>query len=215
MTGALAGVRNPLSTHPPAVTARAPERSSTDEDLLRACASGDRDALKELTHRHQAPIYRFLLRMMGSPEDAEEAAIDVFVKAWQNAPRFEYRAKVATWLYRIAMNIARDAHSRKKGKIQQPWPEAEELNRMAVGSAEDDAVRKLELDRQSVRLHRALARLSEQDRLVLVLYYLEDREYDDIKRITGLSYTVLKTRLARARRRLRTLLDADGSEVDQ
>lgn len=186
----------------------------SDEDLLRACASGDRDALRELTHRHQAAIYRFLLRMMGSPEDAEEAAIDVFVKAWVNAPRFQYRAKVATWLYRIAVNIARDAHSRKKGKLQQPWPEAEELNRMAVGSAEDDAVRQLEQERQSARLHRCLAKLSESDRLVLVLYYLEDCEYDDIQRITGLSYTVLKTRLARARRRLRALMDGDESEVD-
>jgi len=213
MAGVLAGMCTSLSTHPP-TSASVSEQRLSDEELLRACASGNRDALRELTHRHQAPIYRFLLRMMGSPEDAEDAAIDVFVKAWVNAPRFQFRAKVATWLYRIAVNIARDAHSRKKGKVQQPWPEAEELNRMAVGSAEDDAVRRLDQDQESARLHRCLAKLSESDRLVLVLYYLEDREYDEIQRITGLSYTVLKTRLARARRRLRALMDAGESEVD-
>lgn len=211
---ALAGVRSPLQSTSPSTVASTPHRALSDEDLLRACATGDRDALRELTRRHQTPIYRFLLRMMGSPEDAEEASIDVFVRAWQHAPRFQFRAKVATWLYRIAVNIARDAHSRKKGRVQQPWPEAEELERMSIGSAEDDAVRKLELDRQTRRLHAALARLNPNDRLVIVLYYLEDREYEDIQRIAGVSYTVLKTRLARARRRLRALMEADGSEVE-
>ena len=52
-----------------------------------------------------------------------------------------------------------------------------------------------------------MERLVPLDRAVLVLYYVEDREYPEIQEITGLSYTVLKTRLARARRRLRDVLD--------
>ncbi|MEP6753950.1 MAG: sigma-70 family RNA polymerase sigma factor [Chthonomonadales bacterium] len=200
-----------------AVSGRGPEQSETiarsvltDEDLLRRCADGDGSSLEELTRRHQAAIYRFLLRMLGSPEDAEEAALDVFVRAWQHAGRFQYRAKVATWLYRIAVNIARDVHSRKRSRPQEPWPENGDLLSMSVGSAETDALTNLERNLSSQKLKVALQSLSDGDRLILVLYYLEDRDYDEIQAITGLSYTVLKTRLARARKRLRSIIGEEN-----
>ena len=182
----------------------------TDEDLLKRCAEGDGSAMEELSRRHQGPIYRFLLRMLGSPEDAEEAALDVFVRAWQHSGRFQYRAKVATWLYRIAVNIARDVHSRNRSRPQEPWPENDDLLGMSVGSAETDAIINLERAVSSEKLRTALQGLTERDRLILVLYYLEDRDYDEIQAITGLSYTVLKTRLARARKRLRTTMGEEN-----
>lgn len=187
-------------------------RGRTDEDLLRLCARGQDTALEELVRRYQAPLYRFLVRMLNSVEDAEEATMDVFVRAWQHAPRFEYRAKVATWFYRIAVNIARDMHSRRKSRPQDPWPENFELSKMAIGSAEDDALGTLARQDQKRSLEKAMSRLSESDRMLLVLYYLEEREYDEIQRISGLSYTVLKTRLARARRRLRGFMDEEIRE---
>jgi RNA polymerase sigma-70 factor, ECF subfamily len=187
-------------------------RGQTDEDLLRLCARGRQAALEEIVRRYQAPLYRFLLRMLNSPEDAEEATMDVFVRAWQHAPRFEFRAKVATWLYRIAVNIARDMHSRKKSRPQEPWPENHVLDKMAIGSAEDDALGRLARQDQNRQLTKAMSRLSESDRMLLALYYLEEREYEEIQKISGLSYTVLKTRLARARRRLRGFMDEENSE---
>ena len=158
-------------------------RGRTDEELLRICARGHNPALEELVRRYQAPIYRFLMRMLNSPEDAEEATMDVFVRAWQHAPRFEFRAKVATWFYRIAVNIARDMHSRRKSRPQEPWPENYELAKMAIGSAEDDALGRLARQDRSKLLERALSRLSESDRMLLVLYYLEEREYEEIQKI--------------------------------
>jgi len=188
-------------------------QSQSDEALLRLCAAGESAALEELVRRYQAPLYRFLTRMLGSAEDAEEAALDVFVRAWQHAPRFQYRARVATWLYRIAVNIARDMHSRRKARPQETRPDSYELAQIAIGSAEEDALKRLEREDRSRALDRALARLNEKDRLLLVLYYFEEREYEEIQAITELSYTVLKTRLARARRRLRALMEAESGET--
>src|SRR2546421_11634577 len=65
------------------------EASLSDEQLLKYCAEGESAALRELVRRHQAPLYRFLYRLMGSEEDAEEAVSDVFVRAWRNAGRFQ------------------------------------------------------------------------------------------------------------------------------
>ena len=191
------------------------EDTLSDEALLRFCAEGESAALRELVRRYQGPLYRFLARLMGSDEDAEDAALEVFVRAWKNAPRFQYRAKVATWLYRIAVNIARDAHSRKKVRPKEVWLEDAEVKFLGVESAEDEALRTVGREYQSSQLRRALERLSGDDRLILVLYYLEDREYEEIQAITGLSYTVLKTRLARARRRLRKWMEAEIIEAEK
>lgn len=187
-------------------------QTASDEDLLRLCAAGENRALEELVRRYRTPIYRFLARMLGSTEDAEEATLDVFVRAWRNAPRFQYRAKVATWLYRIAVNIARDMHSRKKARPQETRPDSYELSQAAIGSAEEDALLRLQREEKSKALERALSKLGDSDRLILVLYYLEERDYDEIQAITELSYTVLKTRLARARRRLKTLLETQDRD---
>jgi RNA polymerase sigma-70 factor (ECF subfamily) len=209
----LAGVGSRVSATGPGEHAWGNVQSLSDEDLLRLCARGESAALEELVRRYQTPIHRFLARFLGSSDDAEEATLDVFVRAWQHAGRFQYRARVATWLYRIAVNIARDAHSRRKARPQEPWPEERELAHMAMGSAEEDALRRLEREERSQALERALRRLSDSDRLLLVLYYVEERDYEEIQAITQLSYTVLKTRLARARRRLRRLLDAGNEEA--
>ena len=189
------------------------EASLSDEQLLKYCAEGESAALRELVRRHQAPLYRFLYRLMGSEEDAEEAVSDVFVRAWRNAGRFQYRAKVGTWLYRIAVNIARDAHSRKKSRPREVWIEANEVRHLSSESAEVDAVKNVHRAEMSSALKKALDRLSADDRLILVMYYLEEAEYSEIQAVTGLTYPVLKTRLARARKRLRHWMERETQEA--
>jgi RNA polymerase sigma-70 factor (ECF subfamily) len=215
VTGTLSQMDKPvshLSAQTPERFLRGQEHRYSDENLLHLCAKGEQAALEELARRYQTPLFRFLARMMNSSDDAEEAVLDVFVRAWQHAGRFQYRSRVATWLYRIAVNIARDAHSRKQARPQEAWPDSEKLSQMAIGSAEDDALRRLENSDRARALQRALRQLSESDRLILILYYLEERDYEEIQEITDLSYTVLKTRLARARRRLRDCLDRETTE---
>lgn len=187
--------------------------AGTDEALLRLAAKGNATAFEEIVKRHQAAIYRFLLRLLGSPDDAEEAGVEVFVRAWQHAGRFQFRASVSTWLFRIALNIARDLRSRRRNVLTEPLPSDDSLLGKVAESAEETAIRSASEDHRRQELHKALAELNPADRGILVLYYLEEKTYEEIQEITGFSYTVLKTRLARARRRLRLGLEAAGSEV--
>lgn len=203
---------NRVSASKPDDLTRGEKGGLSDEALLRLCAEQDSASLEELARRYQAPLYRFLLRMMGSPEDAEEAVLEVFVKAWQHAPRFQYRARVGTWLYRIAANLARDKHTWRMSRPREVHLESADVVGIVGGSAEEDALYRLEQDERSKSLQRALARLHPNDRLLLVLYYLEEWDYAQIQAVTDASYTVLKTRLARARRRLRRALQAEDNE---
>jgi RNA polymerase sigma-70 factor (ECF subfamily) len=187
--------------------------SGGDEALLKLAAKGNEQAFEEIVRRHQGPIYRFLLRALGSAADAEEAGVEVFVRAWQHAGRFQFRASVSTWLFRIALNIARDMRGRRRSVQFEPLPEDEALIGEFAESAEDTAMRAASEEYRHQALALGLESLSASDRGILILYYLEEKEYEEIQAITGLSYTVLKTRLARARRRLREALESAGREV--
>jgi RNA polymerase sigma-70 factor (ECF subfamily) len=203
---------NRVSASKPGDLLRGERGGLSDEALLRLCAEKDSASLEELARRYQAPLYRFLLRMMGSPEDAEEAVLEVFVKAWQNAHRFQYRARVGTWLYRIATNLARDKHLWRISRPREVGLEIADVAHMLGGSAEEDALHRLELGERVQALQRALAQLNPFDRMLLVLYYLEEWDYSQIQALTELSYPVLKTRLSRARRRLRKALQAEENK---
>jgi RNA polymerase sigma-70 factor (ECF subfamily) len=188
--------------------------SATDEELLRSCSDGNNGALEELVRRYKRPLARLLSRLLSSPEDVEEAMLNVFVQAWQHAKRFQFRSRVGTWLYRIAVNQAYDIQ--KQQRRLQAHLKIEQTDYVRFqGNAEDEALHRLDRERQAAALKSALDRLNPADRTLLVLYYFEEMEYEQIQEITQLSYTVLKTRLTRARRRLRQLLEEEDREAQR
>jgi RNA polymerase sigma-70 factor (ECF subfamily) len=183
-------------------------RETSDADLLRLAASGKQEGITELARRYQKPIHQFLMRFLDSADDAEQATLNVFVRAWESAPRFQHRAKVSTWLFRIAANIARDQYDYRRRRPQtEPFPEGDRFTTGMTANAEEEALGRIERDERAQKLHHALQRLSAEERLILILYYFEERTYEEIQEISGLSYTLLKTRLWRARKRLATLLE--------
>jgi RNA polymerase sigma-70 factor (ECF subfamily) len=182
--------------------------TSPDLDLVRKCADKDAAAMQELVQRYQPKLSRFISRMLNSPEDTEEAVIDVFMRVWQQAGRFEGRSSVSTWVYRIAANVAYDARHRRRTRPQTTTFEDERLPVDSAVDVEQEALTSLERDQQAALMRRAMAKLGEKDRLLLVLYYVEELAYDEISGIAGCSYPVLKTRLMRARQRLRTVLES-------
>jgi RNA polymerase sigma-70 factor (ECF subfamily) len=184
-----------------------------DIDLVRRCAERDPAALQELVRRYQPKLVRFVGRLLGSPEDTEEAVLDVFVRVWQQAGRFEARSSFATWLYRVAANVAYDAQHRRKTRPQ-TLPYADDAYMSGAVDVEETALNSLERERRARLLQRALDTLSPSDRLVLVLYYIEEMDYEEIREIAQCSYPVLKTRLMRARQRLRAALDSLPSEAE-
>ncbi len=181
-------------------------REGTDLALVRRCAGGDPAALREIVRRHQGALFGFLAQMLGSREDAEEALQDVFLRVWQQAGRFEGRSAFSTWLYRVAANVARDALRHRRSRVL-PVP----LTESSMSAAPDPqglALEGLEREGNSGRLRQALGALRPDDRLVLVLYYMEEMSCREICAVTGHSSPVLKVRLLRARRRLRGVMEA-------
>lgn len=170
----------------------APE--GTDEDWIRRAQTGDRTAFPELVRRHQTAIYRFLLRMLGSHEDALELSQDTFIKAWQALPQWQPEAQFRTWLFRIASNTALDALRRRK--LVEFVPLEESFDAPDSGP---DPERQAQATQEVRQLAASLQKLAPEHRQVLLLREVEEMSYEEIGHVLALSEGTVKSRLARAR----------------
>lgn len=191
--------------------AEAYDFSVSNEDLLELCKRQDQEALRVLLRRHERPVYSLLYRMLSSHEDAEEALAEVFVKVWRAAAFFKGDSKFTTWLYRIASNTARDflrsRKSRQEVSIEDVVVNEFEIGERCGSDMGDPAKRVMEAEGRA-HILRAMKGLSEDDRLLISLYHLQECDYDEISKITGTPPNNLKVKLFRARQRLRKLCAA-------
>ncbi len=190
----------------------------SNEQLLQDCALQDQESLRELFRRHKGPVYNLLYRTLSSHDDAEEALADVFVKVWRNAKGFKGNSKFTTWLYSIAANTAKDRLRSRRGRNEVSCEEVldweSHISPSAPTSAQDgpeQAVMK-SLERES--MHKALASLNDEERLIITLYHLQSCDYSEITRITGIAAYNLKVKLFRARLKLRKLCEQLDREVN-
>ncbi|MGE5128329.1 MAG: RNA polymerase sigma factor [Sphingomonadaceae bacterium] len=165
-----------------------------DLPLARKAQGGDRLAFAELARRHQDRLFRFLLRLTGSRDDALDLVQESFLRAWQALPRWRPEAKFATWLFGIARNAAVDL-LRRRGVVE--TAASEELpgrpDTAATPLARIEATERLRL------LERALAVLSPEHREILLLREVEEMAYEDIAATLSVGEGTVKSRLSRAR----------------
>jgi len=180
----------------------------SDEELLGRCARGDDQAFRALFERLRQMVYNLVFRILNSHLDAEEVTPEVFVRVWQKAAEFRGGSRVSTWVYRIAANMALDRLRAGRNVHEVFWedlPPRERAMPDERDSAEspEDAVLRRE---DASLLERALAYLSVEDRLLVTLYHLQECSYTEIQHVTGITPANIKSKLFRARRRLRGIL---------
>ena len=188
--------------------------SITDSELIRRFKDGDAAALEELVARYEDKVYSLVYRMLGNPQDAEDALQDTFLNVMRSLARFEERSSFSTWLYRIAANAAL-TRLRKRGR--QEKSEAEFLEdvysvqkqaRSSVPmndwSGEPDE--ELLSGERAQILREAIEELPEPYRVVFVLRDVERMPAQDVAEVLQLSVPAVKSRLHRARMFLRNRL---------
>ena len=185
---------------------------NTDEQFsLEALRSGDRAEFARLVEAYSGPIYRLALKMLGHPQDAEDVLQNTFLKALQNLKTFEGRSSLSTWLYRIAVNEALMLVRKRKPEvvISDTTPEDEDSSDYNPAEFTDWCCLPEEEfvsteSRQA--LDEAIRRLPEKLRVVFLLRDIEGLSIQETCGALGLSETAVKTRLLRARLRLREML---------
>jgi RNA polymerase sigma-70 factor, ECF subfamily len=184
-----------------------PPGPSTDEELLRAHAAGDRDAFAELVRRHRDRLWSIALRTLGDREEAADALQDALLSAHRAAARFRGDSAVTTWLHRIVVNACLDRVRRRQSHPTVPLPDGtrySDQDSSAVARPEPAAP---SVDHDTALVVReALARLPIEQRAALVLVDLQGYSVAEVAEILGVAEGTVKSRCARGRARLAVLL---------
>jgi RNA polymerase sigma-70 factor, ECF subfamily len=183
---------------------------------VEALKKGDRAEFARLVEAYSPNIYRLALKMLDNPQDAEDILQETFIKAFRSLNGFDGRSKISTWLYRIATNEALMLIRRRKPdsiSLQEPLEtldgEQEPLQIVDWCCLPEDELLSTEVRRQ---LDKAIEALPHSLRLVFLLRDIEGLSTRETAEVLNLSETAVKTRLSRARLRLREELTAYFSE---
>jgi len=188
----------------------------TEGFSLAALQAGDPEEFARLVDAYSGKIYRLAIKMLTQQEDAEDVLQETFLKAYRGLKSFDGRSKLSTWLFRIATNEALMVIRRKHPEvvsIDEPI-ETEEGEQEPVQIVDWCCLPENELlsEETKERLDAAVQKLPERLRVVFLLRDINDLSTHETAEVLGLSDTAVKTRLSRARLRLREELSTYFSE---
>ncbi len=187
-------------------------RARSDSGLVEECRKGDVSAFDEVVRRYKDRIYHVVYRFLGNHEDALDVSQEVFVRAYRGIREFRGNAKLYTWLYSIAANLARNRLRDGSRKGRNRAMSLEALEAEAPGAAQNatathhtprTAASEKELE---AILQQCLAELPDHCRMTFVLRTFEDLSYEEIAEAMGCPTGTVKSRLNQARRMLRDRL---------
>ncbi len=183
------------------------EQSLSDEQLAKKTQDGDKQAFNELVRRYEAKITRYGRKFLFNYEDVLDAVQDVFIKAYVNIESFTVSRKFSTWLYRIAHNTFINV-IKKKGREQVSFFDFDtffQFNVADTTSLSGDLMRREE----AAELGEALSHMDPKYREPLVLYYFEQKSYQEIADIMHIPVATVGVRLKRARENVKKYLPKD------
>lgn len=177
----------------------------SDETLIQQAKAGQQMAFGMLVKRYERYALTLALRFVKNREDAHEVAQDAFLRAFRYLPDFRGDAKFSTWLYKIVYSTALNFLRKQNPDIQSLDDEKRPLSIPDEGGG--DASRQMERADRNKALQRAIAMLSADDAGIITLFYLYEHSLEEICQIMDLSMSNAKTKLCRARQRLKSIVE--------
>jgi len=179
-----------------------------DQFYIDKVLAGDSSAFAVLVERHKNNVFNICIKILRNREEAEEVAQDTFLKIFEKLGSFKKEAKFSTWLFRIAYNTS--ISQQRKSKVKQL-----DIDHSTVETYSEDAfLESLNLEsieEREGKLKSAIAKLDNEQQLLLQLYYDKDMSIIDMAKITRLSESNIKVKIHRARQRLFKLMQTKES----
>lgn len=169
----------------------------SDRDLVLRLQSGDVDALGELYDRHSHVVYRTALAITGDESSAADLLQDVFLRVHRFSKRIDPNRPLEPWLYRVTTNLTYTWIKRRKRWLLRP---IEDMAEWFTGNRKNSPSYQLEKDEEWVIICQAVATLSLQHRVVIVLHYFNDLSLFEISEVLDIPVGTVKSRLHYGRR---------------
>ena len=170
-----------------------------DLDLINRTAAGDREAFNELVKKYQKPLYAMLYRMVSNHEDASDLLQKTLVKAFTGLGSFERRSTFKTWLYQIAINLAKNVYRDRSKAEYVP------IDDVIIKRDPRTLEALIQKEGRSL-LRRALAELPEKQRMTVILRVQDDRKFEEIAELMQCSIGTAKANYHHAVQKLKTIM---------
>lgn len=159
-----------------------------DKILVEQFVNGNATAFDKLVNKHKDMVFRVAYRMLGSHADASEVSQDVFVKLYGCLKEFEFRSKLTTYIYRIAVNYSK--------------------NRVKSMGTHSPISHDISNNKEThAKIQDALEKLNADHREIIILKEIEQMRYHEIAMVLGIDEGTVKSRLSRSRQALKTILE--------
>ena len=178
---------------------------NNEQDIICRAQKGDSEAFRTLVEGYQTQVYRLAARMCGESA-ADDVTQEAFVAAWRALPSFRGDCRFSTWLYRLTTNAAIDLLRREKRHRN-----ADDITELDLSDDGPSPQELAERGETQEAVRRALGQLSEEHRQVLLLRSMQELDYGEIADALEISEGTVKSRISRAKGRLRELLDGGGN----
>ena len=175
-----------------------------DPAIGRALA-GDARAFEELVRRHERRVYGLARRLLGRPEDAEDAAQETFLRLFRSLGRLDPARPLDPYLYRVTVNVCRDHGRRRRLRLAVPLDEMTAGEEPAAGGADPAAAAGLAEERRIAAA--ALSALPQKQRAALVLRDLQGLSTREVAEVLGSTEVTVRTQISRARLKVREFRD--------
>ncbi len=188
--------------------------AAIDADLVQKFLAGNESAFNEIVTRYSGKIYGLTFNLLRNSADAEEVTQDTFIRAYRGLVRFRGDSSLATWLYRIALNLARNRYWYFFRRRRQNWvsldrpltddSDATFADLIAAGG--NDPAQETATAEFTSLVAASMERLDRRHREILTMRNVLDLSYEEIALALGINIGTVKSRIARAREYLREIL---------
>lgn len=192
-------------------------RDMNDEDVMERLQDGVLEAFDIIVHRYKDRLHNFLYRYTHNHEDCEDLVQETFLRVYRSRYSYQRIAKLSTWIYTIALNLAKSMYKKKQRMslvsihADDSDPDDREMQITDSAILQDD---ELHLKDSMGELEKALSELNDNFREVIVLRDIQQLTYEEISEITGAAMGTVKSRINRARTQLQELIgDYVGAET--
>ena len=187
------------------------ETSFMEAECIQQVLDGNEDAFTDIVEHFQSPVYHLCYRMLGTPQEAEDAAQESFIRAYRYIHRYDPKRPFATWLLSIAAHYCID-QQRKRHLFSVDLDEIIEFGITDDSPTPEHVVANEE---QNELIQEKLAALPTKDRMILILRYWYEFSEEEISSALDITKSAVKSRLHRARKHMAEQWNSEEEDISQ
>ncbi|MFE8697628.1 RNA polymerase sigma factor [Cytobacillus sp. FJAT-53684] len=166
--------------------------------------AGNKQAYANIINKYKNQLYATILRMTKNPQDAQDLVQEAFIKVYNQLGKFDRNGSFSSWMYRVAINHCMDEFRKKRYQMKQV-----EVNEEKVINPNHPEVIFLKKEK-SRQLERLIATLPEDERMIILLRYVNELSYDEISELIEIPLSQVRNKLHRAKKKMRDTVKREG-----